>query len=353
MASIGRNPKCRESRHNLTCRDRTVLGLLGSASALSCTKTWWTTRGSVPHNGCMRIVKVIGREILDSRGNPTVEAVAPLGDGTIGRAAAPSGASTGEGEALELRDKDAKRYGGKGTHKAVGNIREKIAQAIIGIEAGDPRAVDNRRKALDPKPNKGELGANATVAVWMATARAAALSQGIPLYRYLGGEDAPLLPVPLMNILNGGEHANNSLDVQEFMIVPYGAARFSEALRMGTEVFHALKEMLHIFGYPTSVGDEGGFAPSLGSNEDALKVLIKAIEAAKYEPGKQIGIALDPAASTFYRNGKYVFTKSDKSEHTSKEMVDFWVEWVERYPAIISIEDGVAENDLDVLALLT
>src|SRR5260370_25463745 len=204
MASIGRNPKCRDSGNNLTCRDRTVLGLLGPASALSCTKGWWTPRGSVAHNGCMRIVKVIGREILDSRGKPTVEADVHLADGTIGRAAEPSGASTGEGEALELRDKDEKRYGGKGTHKAVGNIREKIAQAIIGIEAEDQRAVDNRMKALDPKPNKGELGANATVAVSMATARAAALSQGIPLYRYLGGEDAPLLPDPLMNILNGG-----------------------------------------------------------------------------------------------------------------------------------------------------
>ena len=266
----------------------------------------------------MEIIKVVGREILDSRGNPTVEADVHLADGTVGRAAVPSGASTGEHEAVELRDNDEKRYLGKGTRKAVQNINKKIAPAVIGMEAEEQSAIDRKMIALDGTPNKGKLGANAILAVSMAAARAAAQSQMTPLYRYLGGVGANLLPVPLMNILNGGAHADNSVDPQEFMIVPYGATKFSEALRMGAEVFHTLKGVLKKRGYSTSVGDEGGFAPNLKSNEEALEVVLEAITKAGYKPGAQIGIALDPAASEFYdkASGKYVFKKSDKSERT-------------------------------------
>jgi enolase len=291
----------------------------------------------------MEIVQVVGREILDSRGNPTVEADVHLADGAIGRAAVPSGASTGEHEAVELRDNDPKRYLGKGTHKAAQNITKKIAPAITGMEAEEQSAVDAKMIELDGTPNKGKLGANAILAVSMAAARAAAQSQMTPLYRYLGGIGANLLPVPLMNILNGGVHADNSVDPQEFMIAPHGAPKFSEALRMGAEVFHTLKGVLKKRGYSTSVGDEGGFAPNLKSNEEALDVVLEAITQAGYKPGNQISIALDPAASEFYdkETGKYVFKKSDKSQRTSEQMVKFWAKWVEQYP-IISIEDGMA-----------
>ncbi|HXA67471.1 MAG TPA: phosphopyruvate hydratase [Bryobacteraceae bacterium] len=302
----------------------------------------------------MEIIQVIGREILDSRGNPTVEADVRLADGTLGRAAVPSGASTGEHEAVELRDNDEKRYLGKGTRKAGQNITKKIAPAIAGMEAEEQSAIDHKMIELDGTPNKSKLGANAILAVSMAAARAAAQSQSVPLYRYLGGVSANLLPLPLMNILNGGAHADNSVDPQEFMIVPHGAAKFAEALRMGTEVFHTLKGVLKKRGYSTSVGDEGGFAPNLKSNEEALEAVLEAITKAGYKPGAQISIALDPAASEFYdsENGKYVFKKSDKSQRTSEQMVKFWAKWVERYP-IISIEDGMAEDDWDGWKLMT
>ena len=302
----------------------------------------------------MEIVKVIGREILDSRGNPTVEADVLLADGSIGRAAVPSGASTGEHEAVELRDGDAERYSGKGTQKAVKNILKKIAPEVIGIEAEDQAALDRKMIEIDGTPNKNKLGANAILAVSMAAARAAAQSQQTPLYRYLGGVSANLLPVPMMNILNGGAHADNSVDPQEFMIVPHGAPKFSEALRMGVEVFHTLKGVLKKRGYSTAVGDEGGFAPNLKSNEEALDVVLDAITKAGYKPGEQISIALDPAASEFYdtEKRKYVFKKSDKSEYTSDQMVSFWSKWVEQYP-IISLEDGMAEDDWDGWHTLT
>jgi enolase len=266
----------------------------------------------------------------------------------------PSGASTGEHEAVELRDNDPKRYLGKGTRKAVANILKKIAPAVVGMEAENQSAIDHVMIALDGTPNKAKLGANAILAVSMATARAAAQSQQTPLYRYLGGVSANLLPVPLMNILNGGAHADNSVDPQEFMIAPYGAAKFSEALRMGAEVFHTLKGVLKKRGYSTSVGDEGGFAPNLKSNEEALDVVLEAITKAGYKPGAQIGIALDPAASEFYdqASGKYVFKKSDKSQRTSDQMVKFWAKWVEQYP-VISIEDGMAEDDWEGWRTLT
>jgi enolase 1/2/3 len=302
----------------------------------------------------MEIVKAIGREILDSRGNPTVEADVHLADGTVGRAAVPSGASTGEHEAVELRDNDPKRYQGKGTLKAARNISQKLAPAIIGMEAEEQSAIDRKMIELDGSPNKGNLGANAILAVSMATARAAAQSQMTPLYRYLGGVGANLLPVPLMNILNGGVHADNSVDPQEFMIAPHGATKFSEALRMGAEVFHTLKGVLKKRGYSTAVGDEGGFAPNLKSNEEALEVVLEAITKAGYKPGSEISIAIDPAASEFYdkQSGKYVFKKSDKSQHTPDQMVKFWAKWVEQYP-IISLEDGMAEDDWDGWKLLT
>jgi enolase len=302
----------------------------------------------------MEIVKVLGREILDSRGNPTVEADVYLADGSLGRAAVPSGASTGEHEAVELRDNDSKRYLGKGTRKAVANIVETIAPAVTGMQAEEQGAIDHKMIELDGTPNKAKLGANAILAVSMAAARAAAQSQQTPLYRYLGGVGANLLPVPMMNILNGGAHADNSVDPQEFMIVPHGASKFSKALRMGVEVFHTLKGVLKKRGYSTAVGDEGGFAPNLKSNEEALEVVLEAITKAGYEPGSQISIALDPAASEFYdkSKGKYVFKKSDKSEYTSDEMVKFWTKWVDQYP-IISLEDGMAEDDWDGWHTLT
>jgi len=296
----------------------------------------------------MEIVKVIGREILDSRGNPTVEADVHLADGTIGRAAVPSGASTGEHEAVELRDNDKNRYLGKGTLRAAENISKKIAPALASLDAADQTLVDRTMLALDGTPNKGKLGANAILAVSMATARASAQSEMTPLYRYLGGVNARVLPVPMMNVINGGAHADNSVDLQEFMIVPVGAKRFSEGLRMGTETFHNLKAVLKKRGYSTAVGDEGGFAPNLKSNEEALEVLMEAIGKAGYKAGEQIAIALDPASSEFYDKDKkkYVFKKSDKSEKTPEQMVEFWSKWAGQYP-IISIEDGMAEDDWD------
>ena len=299
------------------------------------------------------IAKITGIEILDSRGNPTVEAEVILTDGSVGRAAVPSGASTGEHEAVELRDGDAARYLGKGTRKAVDHVNHEIAGALAGQDAAEQARLDRIMIELDGTENKGRLGANAILAVSMAAARAAAASQRTPLYRYLGGVSACLLPVPLMNILNGGAHADNSVDVQEFMIAPYGAAKFSEALRMGVEVFHTLKKVLKKKGYSTAVGDEGGFAPNLKSNDEALELVLEAITQAGYKPGEQVGIALDPASSEFYIDGKYVFKKSDKSQRTSEEMVQFWANWVRQYPAILSIEDGMSEEDWPGWKLLT
>lgn len=292
------------------------------------------------------IVKTIGREILDSRGNPTVEADVRLADGSVGRAAVPSGASTGEHEAVELRDGDKKRYLGRGTLKAAGHVNGEIAEAIQGMDAACQMEIDRKMIDLDGTPNKGRLGANAILAVSMAVARAAAASLGVPLYRYLGGVSASVLPVPMMNILNGGAHADNSVDFQEFMIVPFGAPNFAGALRMGAEVFHTLKGVLKKKRYSTAVGDEGGFAPNLKSNEEALEVILEAISQAGYKAGKDIGLALDPAASEFYdaKKRKYFFKKSDKSERSPEQMVAFWSEWVRQYP-IVSIEDGLAEDD--------
>jgi enolase len=296
----------------------------------------------------MEIVKITGREILDSRGNPTVEADVYLADGTIGRAAVPSGASTGEHEAVELRDNDKSRYLGKGTLQAADNITKKIAPALASLDAANQTLIDRTMLDLDGTPNKGKLGANAILAVSMATARGSAQSELTPLYRYLGGVNARVLPVPMMNVINGGAHADNSVDLQEFMIVPVGAKRFAEGLRMGTETFHNLKAVLKKRGYSTAVGDEGGFAPNLKSNEEALEVLMEAIGKAGYKAGEQIAIALDPATSEFYDKDKkkYVFKKSDKSEKSPDQMVEFWSKWAAQYP-IISIEDGIAEDDWD------
>src|SRR5581483_8907034 len=299
-----------------------------------------------------QIQQINAREILDSRGNPTVEAEVILGSGVLGRAAVPSGASTGEHEAVELRDGDSKRYLGKGVTKAVENIVAQIGPAIGSMDAMEQRAVDDRMIELDGTPNKGRLGANAILAVSLATARAAAAHQRAPLYRYLGGAGANLLPVPMMHILNGGAHADNNVDFQEFMVMPVGADSFSEALRWGVEVFHALKSVLKKRGYSTSVGDEGGFAPSLKSNEEAIQVVLEAIEKAGYRAGEDIAIALDPASSELYQDGRYVFKKSDKSSKTSEEMVRFWSDWVRQYP-IVSIEDGLAEDDWEGWRVLT
>jgi len=286
------------------------------------------------------------REILDSRGNPTVEAEVHLNDGTIGRAAVPSGASTGEHEAVELRDGDKERYVGKGVLTAVANVNSEIDQALSGMDASDQRSIDNKLIELDGTPNKSRLGANAILAVSMASARASAIATQMPLYRYLGGVSANLLPVPMMNILNGGAHADNNVDFQEFMVMPVGAESFSIALRWGAEVFHTLKGVLKKRGYNTCVGDEGGFAPSVKSNVEAIELVIEAIQQAGYTPGEEIAIALDPAASEFFvkASDKYVFKKSDKSEHTPEQMVRYWSDWAHKYP-IVSIEDGLAEDD--------
>ena len=299
------------------------------------------------------IVKIVGREILDSRGNPTVEAEVYLDGGGMGRAAVPSGASTGEHEAMELRDGDKSRYLGKGARHAVANINGLIFEALHGRDASRQYDLDAAMIELDGTPNKKRLGANAMLAVSMAAARAAAASTRTPLYRYLGGAAARVLPVPMMNILNGGAHADNSVDLQEFMIAPYGAEKFSEALRMGVEVFHALKKILKDRNYSTAVGDEGGFAPNCKSNQEALELVLQAIREAGFEPGEQIGIALDPAASEFFSNGKYVFKKSDKSARSSEQMVEFWADWKSKFPEIVSIEDGMAEDDWAGWKLLT
>ena len=301
-----------------------------------------------------KIVKAIGREILDSRGNPTVEADVRLDDGSIGRAAVPSGASTGEHEAVELRDGEKSRYLGKGTRKAAQHINGEIATAIKGMNATRQAEIDRKMIELDGTPNKGRLGANAILAVSMAVARAAATSKKMPLYRFLGGDSACLLPVPMMNILNGGVHADNSVDFQEFMIAPFGAPNFADALRMGAEVFHTLKTVLKKKGYSTAVGDEGGFAPNLKSNNEAPETILEAITQAGYRPGIDIGLALDPASSELFDSskGKYVFKKSDKSERSSEQMVEFWSNWVRQYP-IFSIEDGMAEDDWKGWKLLT
>jgi enolase 1/2/3 len=294
------------------------------------------------------------REILDSRGNPTVEAEVHLHDGTIGRAAVPSGASTGEHEATELRDGDKDRYLGKGVLTAVANVNTEIDEALSNMDASEQRAIDDRMIQLDGSPNKGRLGANAILAVSMACARVSAIATKMPLYRYLGGVNANLLPVPMMNILNGGAHADNNVDFQEFMVMPIGAESFAIALRWGAEVFHTLKGVLKKRGYNTGVGDEGGFAPSVKSNVEAIELVIEAIQQAGYVPGEEIAIALDPAASEFFskENGKYIFKKSDKSEHTPEQMVRYWSDWVRKYP-IVSIEDGLAEDDWHGWSLLT
>jgi len=291
-------------------------------------------------------------EILDSRGNPTVEAEVFLADGSVGRAAVPSGASTGEHEAVELRDGDKGRYLAKGTLKAVANINGPIAKSLLGHDATLQAKIDQIMIEADGTENKSKLGANAMLAASMAVARAAAASQKAPLFRYLGGVNACVLPVPLMNILNGGAHADNSVDMQEFMIAPYGATKFSEALRMGVEIFHTLKTVLKKRGYSTAVGDEGGFAPNLKSNDEALEVVLEAITQAGYKPGQQVGIALDPAASEFFQDGKYVFKKSDKRQLSSEQMVAYWDNWRRQFP-IISIEDGMAEDDWDGWKLMT
>jgi enolase len=298
------------------------------------------------------ISEVHAREVLDSRGNPTVEAEITLADGTTGRAIVPSGASTGEHEAVELRDGDKERFLGKGVLKAVENVNGEIADALANMDASNQAALDRRMVELDGTDNKGRLGANALLAVSMAAARACATSFRVPLYRYLGGVGANLLPCPMMNILNGGAHADNNVDFQEFMVMPVGAKSFSEALRWGVEVFHTLKGVLKKRGYNTAVGDEGGFAPSVKSNVEAIEVVLEAIQQAGYKPGEQVAIAIDPAASEFYQDGKYVFNKSDKSSKTSDEMVRYWAKWVRDYP-IVSLEDGLAEDDWDGWEVLT
>ncbi len=291
------------------------------------------------------VVDVYAREILDSRGNPTVEAEVTLADGSVGRAAVPSGASTGSYEALELRDGDKHRYGGKGVEKAVANINDTIGPELEGFDATEQMEIDNLMIELDGTPNKEKLGANAILAVSLACAKATAESLGLPLYRYIGGTWAHVLPVPLMNILNGGAHADNNVDIQEFMIAPVGAVTFREALRMGAEVFHSLRGVVRKKGLNTAVGDEGGIAPNLKSNEEALDLIVNAIEVAGYKPGEDVLIALDAAASEMYREGVYVF-EGEGAKRTSDEMVGFWTDLVGRYP-IISIEDGFAEDDWD------
>ncbi|HKS66170.1 MAG TPA: phosphopyruvate hydratase [Candidatus Acidoferrales bacterium] len=305
-----------------------------------------------------KIKSVHGREILDSRGNPTVEADVRLEGGAFGRAAVPSGASTGENEAIELRDGDKSRFLGKGVQKAVAHVNGEIAKAVTGMDALGQTQLDHRMIEADGTPTKSKLGANAILAVSMAAARAAAAASGQPLYKYLARysseASANTLPLPMMNILNGGAHADNSVDVQEFMVMPVGAPSFREALRWGVEVFHNLKAVLKKNGYSTAVGDEGGFAPDLKSNEEALERILQAIDAAGYKPGEQIAIALDPASSEFYDKAskKYIFKKSDKSARTSEEMAAFWEKWLRQYP-IVSLEDGMSEEDWEGWKILT
>ena len=302
--------------------------------------------------GSTKIKKLIAREILDSRGNPTVEVDCYLEGGAFGRAAVPSGASTGEHEAVELRDGDKSRYLGKGVQKAVKNVNGILGPELNGKDAANQREIDRIACALDGTPNKGKLGANAILGISLACAHASANAQSQPLYRYLGGEEAKILPVPMMNIINGGSHADNNVDLQEFMIMPFGADTFSNALRIGAEVFHNLKSILHKKSMSTAVGDEGGFAPNLKSNEEAVQVIIEAIEKAGFKPGKDVKIALDPASSEFFKNGKYILEAEPKPEKTASEMTDFYEAWAKKYP-IFSIEDGMSENDWDGWKLLT
>jgi len=297
-------------------------------------------------HGMTNITEIKARQVLDSRGNPTVEAEVQVDSGVVGRAIVPSGASTGEHEAVELRDGDQAKFLGKGVLKAVENVNGEIADALGNWDAADQRGLDAKMIELDGTENKGRLGANAILAVSMAAARASAQTLDIPLYRYLGGAGANTLPLPMMNILNGGAHADNNVDFQEFMVMPVGAPSFSEALRWGVETFHTLKGVLKKRGYNTAVGDEGGFAPSVKSNVEAIEVILEAISKAGYKPGEEIAIALDPAASEFYQDGKYVFKKSDKSTKSSDEMVKFYAKWVKDYP-IVSLEDGLSEEDWD------
>lgn len=300
------------------------------------------------------ISDVWAREILDSRGNPTLEVEVTLEDGSVGRAAVPSGASTGENEAVELRDGDANRYLGRGVTKAVENVNDVLSEEVVGFDALDQVGVDKMMIQLDGTPNKAKLGANALLGVSLAVAKAAAESLGMPLYRYIGGTNARVLPVPMMNILNGGKHADNNVDFQEFLVMPVDAPSFAEGLRMGVEVFHSLKSVLKKKGYNTAVGDEGGFAPNLKSNEEAIEVILDAVGKAGYKAGEQVYIALDPAASEFYEKEKkkYVFSKSDKSQKSPEEMVKYWEGWLKQYP-IISLEDGMSENDWDGWKMLT
>ncbi len=301
------------------------------------------------------IVDVYAREILDSRGNPTLEVEVELESGVVGRAAVPSGASTGEHEAVELRDGDKSRYNGKGVLKAVENVNDKIADELIDFEAADQVAIDQFLIALDGTENKANLGANATLGVSLACAKAAAIELGMPLYRYIGGTNAKTLPVPMMNILNGGKHADNNVDFQEFMVMPIGAPNFAEALRMGAETFHALKSVLTKKGYNTAVGDEGGFAPNLKSNEEAIEVILEAIEKTGYKVGEEIAIALDPAASEFYMKEKkayHLFKSAPNKKISIEKMVDYWAGWAKQYP-IVSMEDCMAEDDWDGWKLLT
>ena len=304
--------------------------------------------------GSVEIARVRGREILDSRGNPTVEVEVETSRGAIGRAAVPSGASTGSREALELRDADPKRYGGKGVQRAVANVNGELAKAAVGRPLGglaEQAALDAALVALDGTETKSRLGANALLGVSLAAAHAGAAAAGVPLYRFLGGADAALLPAPMMNVINGGAHADNTVDLQEFMLFPVGAPSFSEALRWGAETFHALKKILSAQGLATAVGDEGGFAPNLKSNREAIELVLRAIEAAGYRPGEQIAIALDPAASEFHRDGRYVL-EGEGSVKSTDEMIAFWEEWVTRYP-VVSIEDGLGESDWDGWRKLT
>lgn len=298
-----------------------------------------------------KIVKIVARQILDSRGNPTVEVDVHTASGNIGRAAVPSGASTGIHEAVELRDGNKEYYLGKGVLNAVKNVNTIIAEALFGISVFEQKAIDQRLLELDGTPNKSKLGANAILGTSLAIAKAAAKEANLSLYSYIGGVGAVTMPVPMMNILNGGSHADNLIDIQEFMVMPFGASSFSEGLRWGTEIFHHLKSVLKAKGMSTNVGDEGGFAPNLGSNEEAIQVVLEAIEKAGFTPGKDVFIALDAASSEFYKNGKYVF-ESTGEERTSAEMVAYWTQWCEKYP-IISIEDGLAEDDWEGWKMLT
>ena len=300
----------------------------------------------------MRIRRISAAEVLDSRGNPTVEASVVLEDGTTGSALVPSGASTGEKEAVELRDGDPRRYGGKGVLQAVANINDKIGPEIAGAVVTEQRRIDLRMLELDGTSNKSNLGANAILAVSLAVARAAANSLDVPLYSYLGGIDVLLLPVPCMNVINGGRHADNTVDFQEFMIAPHNADSFAESIRMGVETFHALRGVLRKRGHNTAVGDEGGFAPNLRTNEEAIEVILEAITGAGYKPGDDISICLDPATSEMWQDGKYVFFKSDGAEKTSEQMASLWKSWCRQYP-IVSLEDGMSENDWEGWKLLT